>query len=380
MLRVPSSAHRSLAVPAVIAALAILVGACSGGGAASPTTSAAVLPSSSATGSAQPASSAPLGPESMPLKDLYELAKAEGQVTVYGGGGVIPEMAKVFEAQFPGVKVSDVDSTADDLVTRAIAEARGGRILGDVWQSPMDTTLQMKSEDLVIDVTPAEAADYPDNLKGAYWTAVELQFLAIGWNTNLVAAADAPHAWEDLADPKWKDKLIADPRDVQLMMTLALDKYAGDEQKSVDLFTKIAANNPEFHKGRRELAEQLLPAGERAVCFTCNTHHFPPLQAKGAPVDFELDEGIGQIVGSAVFKSAPHPNAAMLFYRWMISKDGQVAWATKTSAGNERIPALPSVDPVAKVRPAKIYLTTPEVFGDNIKHYTDLWNGIFNLR
>jgi iron(III) transport system substrate-binding protein len=351
--------------------------ACGTGATTAPTTAPTPPASAAASMSAEPTE---MTPEFMPMGDLYELAKAEGHVTVYGGGGIIPDMKPLFETEFPGIEVEDIDSTADDLVTRAVAEAQGGRVIGDVWQSPIDTVFQMKQQDLLIDVETTESAAYPDNLKGAYWNAVELQFLIVAWNTNLVAAADAPSGWEDLADPKWKDKLIADPRDTQLLMTLGLDKYGGDEQKAVDLFTAIAANNPEFQKGRRGIAEQFLPAGERAVCFTCNSHHFPPLQAAGAPVDFELGEGVGQIVGSAIFKDAPHPMAALLFHRWLISEEGQQAYASKTAPGNERIPAIPTVDPVAKVRPENIYALSPEIFADNFDHYQDLWNGIFNLR
>ena len=358
-------------------AVMVVVSACGGG--ASPSPAPTVAPTATAATDATPAPTE-AGPETMPLADLYELAKAEGAVTVYGGGGIIPDITPIFEAEFPGIKVENVDSTADDLVTRAVAEARGGRVIGDVWQSPIDTVFQMKQQELLIDSAPAEAEAYPDSLKGSYWVAVELQFLVVAWNTNLVAAGDEPQGWEDLADPKWKDKLIADPRDTQLLMSLAIDKYGGDEQKAVDLFTAIAANNPEFQRGRRGIAEELLPAGQRAVCFTCNSHHFPPLIADGAPVGFELNEGVGQIVGSAIFNDAPHPMAAMLLHRWLISEAGQEAYATKTSAGNERIPAIPTVDPVADVRPEAIYALGPEDFADNFDHYQEVWNGIFNIR
>jgi iron(III) transport system substrate-binding protein len=377
--------HRSGAFRLVggLIALVFIVAACGTAATSAPSIGPSAAASAGAGASAaggSPGASAAETPETMSLDALYALAKAEGKVTVYGGGGIIPDITPLFEARFPGITVENIDSTADDLVTRAVSEARGGRVIGDVWQSPIDTVLQMKKQDLIVDVAPAESAAYPDELKGTYWNAVELQFLVVAWNTNLVPSGTEPTGWDDLADPKWKDRLIGDPRDVQLMMTLALAKYAGDEQKAVDLFTKIAANNPEFQKGRRALAEELLPAGQRAVCFTCNSHHFPPLIAKGAPVNFELNEGIGQIVGSAVFKGAPHPMAALLMHRWLISEEGQTAYATKTAAGNERIPAIPTVAPVAKVKPTAIYLLSPEDFDKNFDHYTELWNGIFNLR
>jgi iron(III) transport system substrate-binding protein len=314
--------------------------------------------------------------QDMPLDQLYQQAKSEGTVTVYGGGSIIPDLAPIFEKRFPGIKVKNVDSTADDLVTRAVAEARGGKVLGDVWQSPMDTTLQMRQQKLLADFTPPEAAPYPANLKGQYWVGSELQFEVVAWNTKLVPQSEAPQAFADLANPKWKGKLVADPRDAQLLLTFALARYH-DEQKAVDLFKGIAANNPQFHRGRREIAETLLPAGQAAVCFTCNAHHFPDLIAKGAPVAFESNEGMAAVVGTAIFANSPHPKAGMLFARWIASKEGQEAYANDTS--EPRVVAYPGVKSKAP-EPRQWWTVSPEEMAKNLPHYEELWNGMFNLR
>jgi iron(III) transport system substrate-binding protein len=334
-----------------------------------------------ACGSGSSSSSAPSADElqslqQMPIDQLYEQAKQEGELTVYGGGSIIPELVPIFEKRFPGIKVDNVDSTADDLVTRSVAEARGGRVIGDVWQSPMDAAVQMRQQKLLADFKPAEADAYPDNLKGDYWVGTELQFMIVGWNTNLVSEAEAPQTFEDLADPKWRGKLIADPRDVQLLLSFALSRYK-DEQKADDLFKKIAANNPQFHRGRREIAETLLPAGQAAVCFTCNAHHFPDLIKKGAPVNFELNEGMAQVIGTAVFANSPHPKAGTLFARWIVSKEGQDAYANSTS--EPRAVAYPGIKSEAPV-PKDWWTVSPEELTKDLAHYTDIWNEIFNIR
>jgi iron(III) transport system substrate-binding protein len=311
----------------------------------------------------------------MPMDQLYEQAKTEGAVTVYGGGSIIPELIPIFEKKYPGIKISNVDSTADDLVTRAVSEARGGRVLGDVWQTPMDTSVQMRQQKLLADFKPAEAEPYMDNLKGDYWVGTELQFLVVAWNTSKVSAADAPKGFEDLADPKWKGQLVADPRDAQLLMSYALSKYK-DEQKAIDLFKGIAANEPQFHRGRREIAETLLPAGQASVCFTCNAHHFPDLKTKGAPVDFESNEGFAQIIGTSIFANAPHPKAGMLFARWLVSKEGQEAYANSSEPRSVAYPGIESEAP----RPADFWTVSPEDFTNNLPRFEDTWNDIFNIR
>ena len=52
------------------------------------------------------------------------------------------------------------------------------------------------------------------------WLAADLVIIIGAWNTNLVKKEDEPKAFEDFADPKWKGKLIAEPRDVELLIGL----------------------------------------------------------------------------------------------------------------------------------------------------------------
>ncbi|MDH3446444.1 MAG: ABC transporter substrate-binding protein, partial [Deltaproteobacteria bacterium] len=217
------------------------------------------------------------------------------------------------------------------------------------------------------------AAPYPANAKSTDWVGTDAQFFIIGLNTNLVKKGEEPKGFEDLADPKWKGRLMGEPRDFQLLMGLAKHKYKSDE-KALDLLTKIAANQVEFHRGHSQLAE-LLVAGQRAVCFTCYSHHFPPRTKRGAPIRPLLSEGAGEIGGSvAILKGAPHPNSALLYARWAISEEGQRVFA---DAGET--PAHPAVEPKEKTRPENIYMLTIDDVKEFSK-YEKQWKQIFQLR
>ena len=68
---------------------------------------------------------------------------------------------------------------------------------------------------------------------------------------------------------------------------------------------------------------------------TCYAHHIPPLQKKGAPLQIMMGEGIGRIGGTVtLLKGAPHPNAGLLWARWLISDEGQRIFA---QAGDTRL-------------------------------------------
>ncbi|HZA57099.1 MAG TPA: extracellular solute-binding protein [Candidatus Udaeobacter sp.] len=317
----------------------------------------------------------PLPAGAQTLDEIYKQALKEGgTLNFYGTLAQInaEKILPVFEKRFPGIKVNHVDATADKLAARAITEARGGRVLADIFQMSLENVLQVHEQKLVLDKLPPEAAAYPANLKGSFWLAADLIFITAAWNKNLVKPADEPKQFDDFADPKWKGKLTAEPRDVELLMGLARHKYKNDE-KAIALLKKIAANNVEFHKGHSELAEFLV-AGQAAACFTCYAHHYPPRIKKGAPLGYMLTEGVATINATALAKDAPHPNTAWLFARWSASEEGM-----KVYAEGGRSPPHPKVEPKEKIRPAKIYpIGTEEI--KEWRKYEKIWKSIFQLR
>jgi iron(III) transport system substrate-binding protein len=309
------------------------------------------------------------------LDEVYQKALTEGG-TLNFYGTLAPNQASkilpVFEARFPGIKVNQIDATSDVLATRAITEARAGKNIADVFQASLETAIRIHEQGLLLEKLPPEAEVYPSNLKGSYWLAGEFDFIIAGWNTNLVKKQEEPKQFEDFAEPHWKGRLVAEPRDAELLIGLANHKYRS-EDKAVALLKRIAANGVEFHKGHSQLAE-LLAGGQAAACLTCYSHHFPVRIKKGAPLGYLISEGVGAITATVVFKTAPHPNTAWLFYRWVSSEEGQKVFS---AAG--RTPAHPKVDPVEKTRPERIYPITDSDYKQYSK-YDKIWKEIFKLR
>jgi len=278
----------------------------------------------------------------------------------------------IFEKRFPGIKINHVDATSDKLVARAVTEARGGKTLADVLQVPLENVTQAHDQGLLLDTTLPESSEYPAGLKGSFWVASDLQYFIAAWNTNLVKKEEEPKSYDDFVNPRWKGRLIAEPRDLEMLLAFAKYKFKSDE-KAIDFWKKVAANNVEFHKGHSQLAE-LLVAGQAAVCLTCYSHHYPSRIKKGAPVNYMLSEGVASINGTAIFKGAPHPNTALLFARWMASQEGQ-----KAMSQGGRNPAHPKVEPTEKTRTEKTYFITAADLKEFPK-YDKIWKEIFRLR
>jgi len=308
------------------------------------------------------------------LDELARKAAQEGVVNFYGTLAQVnaEKILPVFEKRFPGIKINHVDITSDNLVARAVSEARGGKTVGDVFQAPLETALQVHDQKLLLDVTLPEYSAYPAIMKGPYWVASNLQFIVVAWNTNLLKKADEPKRIDDLANSKYKGLLVAEPRDFEFLMGIAKHKFKNDE-KAIALLRGIAANGVEFHKGHSQLTE-LLAGGLATLCVTCFAHQFPGRMKKGAPVNFMLSEGIGSINATAIFKDAPHPNAALLFARWAASEEGQ-----KVYAEGGRAPAHPKVKSTDAIQPERLY----PLGVDDIKEYPKyekIWKEVFKLR
>ena len=309
------------------------------------------------------------------LNALYQKAKTEGRVVVYAASSTKTEevVFPAFEKRFPGIKVNHVNATADKLVARAIAEARGGKIIADVVSGTLNYVAQLRDQKLLLDIDLPEAAVYPAALKGGDWVATDTEYFIAAWNGSRVKKGEEPRSFDDFADVKWSGRLSAEPRDFQVLLGLAKYKYQSDD-KAAEVFRKIAANKPEFYKGHSQLVE-LLAAGQADVCVTCYAHHIPPLQKKGALLQIMMGEGVGRIGGTVtLLKGSPHPNAGLLWARWLISEEGQKVFAR---AGET--PAHPKVEPLEKILPAKAYMLTADDTREYPK-YEKLWNEIFQIR
>ncbi len=314
------------------------------------------------------------GAENESMDELYKKALKEGgTLNCYCSLAQInaEKIYPLFEKRFPGIKINHVDATSDKLSARAIAEARGGKTLADVVEFGLEDINKIYEQRLILDKAPPEAAAYPANLKGSYWTANNLIFFVGAWNTSLVKKEEEPKFLDDFGDPLWKGRLIAEPRDYEVLIALTHKHKSLEKAKAV--LARIAANNVEFHKGHSQLAE-LLVAGQAAACFTCYSHHYPSRKRKGAPVDYMLSEGAAGIIAVAVMKDAPHPNTAWLFNRWAASEEGQAVY----SKGG-RTPAHPKVEPSEKIRPEKIYAVGVEDL-KNYSKYEKTWKEVFKLR
>jgi len=200
------------------------------------------------------AADAPVGGKGESLDALYQRAKAEGRVVVYAAASTNTEQIvfPAFEKRFPGIKVSHVNATADKLLARAIAEARGGKTLGDVLSATLNYVAQAREQGLLIELNLPEAVAYPAALKGPDWVATDTEYFIAAWNTSRVKKGDEPRTFEDFGDPKWANRLSAEPRDFPVLLGLAKYKYQSDD-KAMEILIRSRPTNLNFSRATRNL-------------------------------------------------------------------------------------------------------------------------------
>jgi iron(III) transport system substrate-binding protein len=175
------------------------------------------------------------------------------------------------------------------------------------------------------------------------WVGDRLNIISAGYNTKLVRKDEVPKSYEDFADPRWKGRLGIESDDAVWFGALA---NALGEEKIIKLFRDmVSVNGVSVRKGHT-LLTQLVVSGEIPLALTVYNYKSEQLKQKGAPIDwFHIGPAIARPNGVAVAAKAPHPHAAVLFYDFEISDEGQ-----KILAGRDFVPTNKKIDtPLNKV-------------------------------
>jgi iron(III) transport system substrate-binding protein len=307
------------------------------------------------------------GPDRTKL--LVEGAKKEGVVSVYGS--TVPSdmnpVIKAFKAKY-GIEFQYWRSSSENVLLRAVSDHRAGRCAVDAFATVADALEALHREKLLQAVkTPLTADLIPQAFRPhGEWVASRLNIFSAAYNTNEVKTAEAPKRYEDLKNPRWKGRLAIEANDVDWFGTI-VDKMGRD--KAIPLFKDIVKTNGiSLRKGHTQLTNMVV-AGDVPLALTVYSYKPEQLKRKGAPIEpLYLSPLIALGYGPAVSQCAPHPNAAVLFYDFLLS-DGQKIMAKRFMAPtNPKVAPLPNGGDLTMIDPAKIL--------DNQAQWEALWKSV----
>ena len=307
---------------------------------------------------------------------LERAAKAEAEFIWYTSVNAedIQRVVELFEERYPFIKTKTVRLTSARLVQRYTAESQAGAFLADILDTN-DARIEFFRRKGMIQpyYTPmVEKFDKRFVQPQGYWVANRVTMIVLGYNTRLVKPSEVPQRYDQLLDPKWKDQLSLEREDSHWFMAL-MEKWG--EEKGRAFFQRFRTQNPKIRSGHTHLA-QLIAAGEDPLSPNAHSQGMASGQRRGAPVDWvNLEPVVGTNNVSALAKNAPHPNAAMLFLDFMLSKDG----GQRVIREVNRIPTHPEVLPnPSRLREGfDFIIVDPVKYNDNIDHYSKLWREWF---
>src|SRR6516162_5377116 len=239
---------------------------------------------------------------------LIAKAREEGTLTFYTSMATTESgpLAQAFEKKY-GAKVQLWRALSENVLQRALTEARGGRRSMDVVETNAPEVEALAREEVVGEFNSPSLADLPPWAIPPHrrWFGDRANLWVVGYNTGKVKREELPAMLEGFADPRWKGRLALEATDSDWMYGVV--SFMG-EARGLEFFRRLAALKPEMRKGH-VLVAQLVAAGELPLCLTIYSGNADSIKAKGGPIDWAAVE--------------PHPHAALLFADFVLSPEGQ---------------------------------------------------------
>jgi iron(III) transport system substrate-binding protein len=262
---------------------------------------------------------------------LIEGAKREKELTFYASIPTddISVLAAAFDKKY-GVKVKAWRADSEGFLQRILGEARARRYEVDIIAGSTSALEPLYRENLLQEVRSPNLADIIPEAIAPHrqWAAIYLNTIVQAYNTNLIRKGDLPRSFHDLVRPEWKGKLGIEAEDFDwfAQVVTELGQAPGSsEAAAVRLFREIVNENGISVRKGHSLLTNLVAAGEVPLALTVYGFLAEQAKLKGAPLDwFVLPPAVARATAQGLARNAPHPNAAVLFFDFLLGEGQQI--------------------------------------------------------
>jgi len=292
-------------------------------------------------------------PQTESLQSLYDKAKAEKTVVLYGGGPVTQyePFAREFEQLFPGIKVAITGGFSNVLDRKIDAQLEAKKLEVDlaIFQTLHDF-LRWKKAGVLLNFKPEGFDKIDPGFKdedGAF-VGVAVQGHPYAYNPKFVRPEDVPRSALDFLKPQFRGKLVACyPADDDATMYVL---YGIVQKYGWSYMDRYMANQPNFIQGHLSVVRSI-SSGANWVTLDSIAHQSLEQKRAGQPHELAISEvdplPVWPLTG-AIFKDAPHPNAAKLFLTWYLAKEQQMRIGTWSPRSD--VPPPDGLKPLASYR------------------------------
>lgn len=309
---------------------------------------------------------------------------AAGEVNVYSSRHYDTDQTlyKAFEEK-TGIKVNLIEGKDDELIERLKAEGRNSPAdvviavdAGRLWRAQEAGVLQPVESAYLTQAIPANLRE-----PAGHWFGLSTRARVIIYNKDRVKPADLS-TYEDLADPKWKGRLLTRSSTNIYSQSLTGSVLAALGPDQTETWARgIAANLARPPQGGDTDQIRAVAAGEGDIAIS-NTYYLGRLMNSTKPEDKEVAAKVGvffpnqsgegaagrgthvNLSGAGVAANAPNKANAVKFIEFMAGPEAQKIFAD----GNFEYPVVAGVAPhptVAAWGEFKTDSLNAAVFGKN---------------
>ena len=309
---------------------------------------------------------------------LLDRARAEGRVAYYANITAIEPIMKAFAAD-TGVKGEYTRIASPKFVATTITEFGAGRLSADVVQAPLPVLELLKDRGILMRYRSPAAAGYPEwTRKDEHMQLFGIEYVGLIYNKELVRKQDAPRRYQDLADPKWRDKIVManpanHPSTISWLIGLKENVFK-TEAEWYSFVRGLAANRPMFVASFGPTPAPIA-SGEKLIGISMPKYI---VTMSPAPLEWaRLEEPLfGTPRAIAITSKAPHPSAARVFVDYWLSKKSMDTLARDVGEYVLAPGIFPPVDGMAtaKVNPIR------ELTDEEIQKWGGEFKKIFDVR
>jgi iron(III) transport system substrate-binding protein len=258
-------------------------------------------------------------------------AKKEGKLVWYTSLTAHRDIANVFEAKYPGIKVETYRAGPTDLSRRLLTEAEARRSIADLIETTPSMLMLMRDNKLLMPYFSPHLTAFPEESKEAadktkvYWTTDRESMVSLGYNTNMIRAGAAPKSFAELVKPENRSKIAVSGDTTGVRMLGAMIHAKGEEYVK-----QLKTLDVKMHMISGGAMHELLAAGEMPMSISIFRNHVLAAHPKGAPTEWvPLDLVPTNAGGIALPAATNNPYAALLFADFLISPEGQKIFEEK---------------------------------------------------
>ena len=245
-----------------------------------------------------------------------------GEVVLYSSNSVeaINAVTDEFNKKYPDIRISPVRGSTGAMMQRIKAEAAAPK--ADIFWSGGFPALGTYKE-YFASYQSGEAAGFqpvykgPDNL----WVGTNAHVMVIMVNKRALKGDPVPKTWSDLADPRWKDRLvIGDPEKTSSSYATLWginDSIGAAPLKGIARNATVVSTASQVYEG--------VAKGEFAVGMTMEyaAQEYVAGGNKDVQIIYPAEGTFIAPEGMALVKNSPNPQEARKFYDFLASRQAQ---------------------------------------------------------